>query len=314
MLAVQVRSGLSETFHDGAVAVCGPDGQLIARSGDIERPFFIRSAAKPFQAKVSRDCGADLDGERLALACASHSAEPIHVALVDAILKTAGLEEKDLQCPPDWPLRSAVVRRLVASGEREPRRIWNNCSGKHAAMLAACVAGGFDPGSYLDPGHPLQKRIAAFMSEVGGPVEPLGVDGCGAPVFRTTTASMARAFATLATSPDLASVQTAMHSYPRLVSGTGRVDGAIAAATNAVAKGGAMGTLGVAVRGRLGIAVKCWDGSGTVAGLTAIESLRLLGYLPDHAASILSGFREPPVLGGGRVVGRYETRLRLSWI
>lgn len=122
MLAEQVRSGLVETFHDGAVAIVEPSGELIASAGEIDRPFFFRSAAKPFQAAVAQLCGAGLERERLALACASHSGEPVHIALVRSILGGAGLAEGDLRCPPDWPLRAEAARRLARSGEVAARR------------------------------------------------------------------------------------------------------------------------------------------------------------------------------------------------
>lgn len=313
MLAEQVRSGLVETFHEGAVAIVEPTGDLVASAGEIDRPFFFRSAAKPFQAAISQSCGAGLERERLALACASHSGEPVHVALVRSILEGAGLTEADLQCPPDWPLRAEAARRLARSGEVAARRIWHNCSGKHAAMLAACVASGWDPLGYLNPNHPLQARITGFMDEIAGPVAPVGVDGCGAPVFRTTVRDMARAFGQLANSPDLSQVWSAMHAYPQLVSGPGRPDAAIATAVNAAAKGGARGTLGVALRGRLGIAVKCWDGSEVVAGMAAVESLRLLGELSQYAEGVLERFAHPLVHGGGAVAGSFESRLELRW-
>lgn len=313
MLAEQVRSGLVETYHDGAVAAVGPSGDLIAWHGDIDRAFFFRSAAKPFQAAVSVASGALLQREQLALACASHSGEPVHVALVRSILESVGLTEADLRCPPDWPLRREAERRLSRSGEMAPRRIWNNCSGKHAAMLAACVTSGWDPSTYLAPDHPLQLRITDFMNEVAGPVEPRGVDGCGAPVFRTSVRAMAGAFARLATTSTLAAVWSVMHSYPQLVSGPGRPDAAIATAVNAAAKGGARGTMGVAVRGRLGIAVKCWDGSDVVVGMGAMAALQQLGELSGLAEEQLERFLRPPVTGGGVKVGRFEPKLELRW-
>ena len=180
-------------------------------------------------------------------------------------------------------------------------------------MLAACVASGWDPFGYLNPAHPLQVRIIDFMNQISGPVEPLGVDGCGAPVFRTTVRGMARAFGQLATSPDLSHVWTAMHAYPRLASGPGRSDATIATAVNAAAKGGARGTMGIAIRGRLGIAVKCWDGSDVVAGIAAVESLLQLGELSPHAERVLERFAHPVIHGGGSVAGSFESRLELRW-
>jgi L-asparaginase II len=313
VLAEQVRSGLVETVHQGSVAIVEAGGALVASSGDINRPFFFRSSAKPFQAAVSQSCGADLVPEELAVACASHDGEPVHAALAEQILQRAGLTEDHLQCPPSWPLREAATHRLIRRGAAAPRRIWHNCSGKHAAMLAATVASGWDVASYRDPGHPLQRRIAAFVAEVAGPVTPLGIDGCGVPVFATTARQMALAFSRLATAPGLASIFRAMHSYPALVSGVSNTDAAIATHLHAVAKRGAAGVMGVAVHGGYGLAVKVWDGSAVVAGMTAIAALDQLGALSSTARDRLQSLARPDVRGGGRKVGSFEPRLELRW-
>ena len=313
MLAEQVRSGLVETVHDGAVAVVGPDGKLVAFTGDVERPFYFRSAAKPFQAAVCNRLGANVSREALALACASHDGEPVHVALVAAMLSEAELEERDLECPPAWPLRVSAARRLLASGASERRRIWHNCSGKHAAMLRAARSAGWETSGYLAADHPLQEQITVFMREVGGPVDPVGVDGCGAPVFATTTFGMARAFARLGTDEELADVFAAMHSYPALVSGYGNVDAELATHLDAVAKRGASGCLGLSLRSGVGIAVKAWDGSSETTGVAAVAALDHLGLLTDHARACLAAIAQPPVYGGGRPVGVFRPRVELSW-
>ena len=313
MLAEGVRSGLVETVHDGSVAVVTAAGELIASYGDIDRPFYLRSSAKPFQAAVSQACGAGLVREQLAVACASHDGQPVHVALVESILSGAGLGPEDLRNPPGWPLSGSAYRRLVAAGAPGPSRTWHNCSGKHAGMLAATMASGWDPASYLDPAHPLQTRITDFLRDTAGPVEPIGVDGCGAPVFATTARAMGRAFARLATSTEFLEVFDAMHSFPALVSGVGNVDAAIATHLDAVGKRGAAGVLGVGLRGRLGLAVKVWDGSSLVAGVAALAALDQLGALTPYASELLVKHSHPRVEGGGRPVGRFEPRLELRW-
>jgi L-asparaginase II len=302
-----------ETSHEGAVAVVGVDGSLRAASGDIDRPFFIRSSAKPFQATVSQEAGAGLDSLELAIACASHRGFPAHVALVSAVLAGAGLDESDLQCPFDWPLAPEAQRIVVRAGAREPMRIWHNCSGKHAGFLRACVAQGWPIESYLAPGHPLQERVIAFVSEVGEyDVQPVGVDGCGAPVLRTTVRAMALMFSRLAAESRLAGVFESMHRYPSLVGANGVGDTEIAIATHSAAKGGATGCVGVAVDGRYGIAVKSWDGNGSVANIAAVSALDQIGVLTPTAAAALDPTVRPPVLGGGERVGTLESRLRLE--
>ena len=313
MLAEQIRSGLVETTHHGAVAVVGADGSLVAFSGEIDRPFFIRSSAKPFQAYVSQEVGAGLSPLQLAMACASHRGFPVHIALVESMLGEVGLDETSLQTPPDWPLAPAARHAVLRAGATERGRIWHNCSGKHAGFLRACVARGWPVESYLSPDHPLQREVVAFTTEVGGfPVEPVGVDGCGAPVLRTTARAMALMYSRLATEDRFADVFTAMHRYPALVAANGEGDTEIAVATNSVAKGGAAGCLGVSVEGRLGIAVKSWDGLGQVANIGAVSALTQLGVLTPTATEALAMILRPMVLGGGRPVGRIEPRMELT--
>lgn len=301
-----------ETLHYGSVGVAGPDGELIATVGEVDLPFYLRSAAKPFQAFISQDSGADLQPVELALACASHRGQPVHIAVVQAMLESAGLDESYLRCPPSWPISQLAARRLAAAEETAPRTIWNNCSGKHAGFLRACIASGWPVDSYLHPEHPLQRRIIDFVSEVSGhSVEPVGIDGCGAPVLRTTVAAMARLFSRLATADELAEVFEAMHRYPALVSSNGEGDASIAVAANVAAKGGAQGCLGLAVRGLHGIAVKSWDGSTEIATMAAIAAMERVGDLWTEARGRLERLARPPVYGAGEVVGNVEPRLDL---
>lgn len=295
------------------MAVAASDGTLIARFGEIDRPFFLRSSAKPFQAYVSQQAGAELTPLELAIACASHRGFPVHVALVRSILEIGGLGEDALGCPPDWPLGPTAAQLVLRSGAREPRRIWHNCSGKHAAFLRASAASGWPLDSYLDPAHPLQQRIVEFVSEVGRyAVEPVGVDGCGAPVLRTTTRAMATMFAHLANDPAMSEVFDAMHRYPALVAVNGGGDTEMAITSDAVAKGGAQGCVGVGLRGRPGLAVKSWDGLGHVAYSGAVSGLDQIGALTVTAREVLEPVIHPPVLGGDRPVGRLEPCFELE--
>lgn len=314
MLAVKVRSGLEETSHDGAVAVVDPDGSLIAHAGDIDRPFFLRSAAKPFQAHVSQQNGAGLEPLHLAMTCASHRGLPVHIALVGSILGKAGLDASYLRCPKDWPLNRSARDHLVRKGAQLPRKIWHNCSGKHAGFLGACVASDWDLETYLDPGHPLQQEIVSFVSELGEvSAAPVGVDGCGAPVLRTTTRAMALLFARLGTYSELDEVFAAMHRYPAIVGQNGSEDSSIATATHAAAKGGAEGCLGVALKRGPGVAVKSWDGAMDIAGVGAVATLDSLGVLTDASRRSLEPIARPPQYGGGEPRGFAESRLELRY-
>lgn len=286
---------------------------MLAHAGDIDTPFYLRSSAKPFQAFISQESGAKLEPLELAMASASHRGHPVHVALVESMLEAAGLDESSLQCPEAWPLSPDAARRLHIAGESRQRRIWHNCSGKHAGFLRACVGSGWPVDSYLSPDHPLQKRIIDFVSELGEhPVEPVGVDGCGAPVLRTTTRAMALLFARLACDPSLRGVFESMHRYPALIAGNGEGDSTIAMSINAAAKGGAQGCIGVAVDGRVGVAAKSWDGLGDIAEVAAVAVLDQLGELTGTARSALAETARPAVLGGGNRVGETIPRLELA--
>lgn len=311
MIAQVVRSGVVEATHQGAVVAIGPNGEVIASYGDVERRYFARSAVKPFQVFNSLRFGGGMPQEYVAVASASHGGDPVHVAIAEAILADAGLNESELQCPPAWPLAPPTARRV--GGEKEPRRIWHNCSGKHAAMLRACVRQGWPTDSYVASEHPLQQAnfdlIAEVTEEDPGPV---GVDGCGVPAFQISTIGIARAFARLASDRRMVGIWRVMHRFPMLVSAIDGNDAAIGRAIDAAAKRGAEGLLGVAIRNQAGIAVKAWDGASRAAGVGMIAALDQLGFLTSTARSQLASTARPDVLGGGAVVGSVVPSLRLE--
>jgi len=314
LLAVKTRSGLVETLHDGAAAVVSADGDLVAWSGDIDRPFYLRSAAKPFQAVAAQDAGAQLSTLELSVASGSHDGHPVHVAIVESMLHAAGVGESDLLCPPDWPLSPDAGRRLAREGHAAPRRIWHTCSGKHASWLRASKAQDWPTDSYLEPDHPIQRRIVELVSDLGRyRAEPVGIDGCGAPVLRTTTRAMALLFARLSSQSELGPVFTAMHRYPALTSGTGNGDASIATATNAVAKRGAEGCIGVGVENRFGVAVKSWDGLQAAADAGAVAALSAMGQFSPYVVQQLAVVGRPSIKGGAIEVGEIEPRLELQW-
>jgi L-asparaginase II len=230
----------------------------------------------------------------------------VHAALAAGMLAEVGLGPESLICPPDWPAAPAAVWRLGAAAAAGPQRLFHNCSGKHAAMLRACVHQGW-PLAYTDAAHPLQRAIRDEVAAAAGePPDPLGVDGCGVPTFSTTVAGLARAFARLASDPGLAPAADAMARFAPLTSDGDRPEAQIARWCHAAVKGGAEGCLGVAWLGGLGIAAKCWTGQGAPAAAAAVAVLRLLGILPEHPAAMLAAVANPVVRGGGRPVGRLE--------
>lgn len=301
-----VRSGLTECVHRGSLVITGPDGTVRLAAGDVTSPVFPRSSNKPFQAATALACGAPLAGETLALAAASHSGEPGHVQRVLGMLSDAGLAEDDLGCPPDLPLDEAARAAVLAAGG-VPARRYMNCSGKHAGMLAACVAAGWDTASYLDPGHPLQRAIAARITDLASESPAaVGVDGCGAPLFALSLTGLARAFGRVNAAPEgsaEATVAAAMRANPWMVAGTGRDDTVLMRAHPALlVKGGAEGVHCAALPDGTAVAMKIADGAARARMPVLTAALRELGL----ASAALDELTAGTVLGGGRPVGTVE--------
>ena len=199
LLAHVVRSGFVEGAHHGCAVALDPDGTVVAAVGDVHAPIFPRSSSKPMQAVAMLRAGLRLDGHLLALAASSHSGERYHLDGVTRLLAGAGLAVDALRNAPDLPLDPQERLEWQVAG-RPASALGQNCSGKHAAMLATCAVNGWSTDDYLDPGHPLQKAVAGTLADLAGePVAGTGVDGCGAPVLAISTAGLARAFGTLAT-------------------------------------------------------------------------------------------------------------------
>jgi L-asparaginase II len=301
--AETVRSGLVESIDELTACVVDTSGRTLVAHGEPDRPLYYRSAIKPFQAAVSLELGAELPPEHLAVACSSHAGHPAHLAIVTSILTGADLDESALQTPPDWPLSGRAARLAVARGSTRPRPLFHNCSGKHSAWLAGCVASDLDPGAYLEPEHPLQRRVVERLADVAGlDPEPVGVDGCGAPTLRGSTAALARAFARLGHDDAYAAVRTACSRFPALVAGNDLVNGKLGQWWPGPVKSGAEGLIACAGNG-FGAAVKSHSGSYERATAALGELLRVMGVLSAAAADALADVLAPPVLGGGRPRG-----------
>lgn len=302
LLARQVRSGLVEATNRGAAIAFGPDGNTIFELGDVDRPFFLRSAIKPFQSTVVLESGFELSDEELAVACSSHAGEPAHIEIARSMLERVGLDESHLQCPPGPALADSSRFRLA---DQTPSRLHYTCSGKHAAMLGACVAMGWPVDTYLDPNHPGQIAIAGLVKELtGDEVGPPGIDGCGYPTLRGSVRGMAKAYARLMFDERFRRARIAMTRYPALVGGTHFDESKIALATGGVAKTGAAGLLTIGVPRRFGLAVKAFDGSTAAAATAAAGICARLGAVPVE--SRLDKISSRPLFGGGRVVGAWE--------
>ncbi|HET9250466.1 MAG TPA: asparaginase [Actinomycetota bacterium] len=311
-----VRSGLVESVHLGHVVVCDPDGRVLAALGDPDRVLFSRSSMKPLQAAVSlRRIGDPMPDDLIALMCASHNGETVHVRVVRRLLRAGGLSERDLGCPPDLPMEPEARRTAT-----RPRRITHNCSGKHAGMLLACERSGVDPARYLAPSHPLQRQIVRAIRTATDLDPAIGVDGCGAPVHGLPLRGMATLFARLSRPERLGPLEehaaralAAMRSAPYLVAGRGRSDTRMMQEVpDLVTKVGAEGLHCAAPLGAgIGVAVRIEDGSDRAAAPALIRTLDLLGLLDDGQRAGLASVAAPAVLGGGRPVGALETRFRL---
>ncbi len=303
VVAEVVRSGFVEGHHRGSVLALAADGRRVLALGAPDVPVFPRSSNKPLQAVGMLEAGLDLDGELLALACASHSGEPFHVEGVRRVLDAAGLDESALQTPVDWPVDEAEKEALVAAGGH-PARILMNCSGKHAAMLATCVANGWPTATYRDPDHPLQRQLVATAERLTGePVGATGVDGCGAPLLAFTLAGVARAFATIATAgpgtPEHR-VAEAIRSHPQWLGGTRRdVTALLRGLPGLVAKDGAEGVYVAALPDGRAVALKIDDGGQRARPPVMAAALRALGV----DAPVLAEQAEASLLGGGEPVG-----------
>ena len=317
VLAQVIRSGFAESGHRGALVALAPDGTVLHQAGAVDVPVSPRSANKPMQAAAMLGCGLDLDGELLALAAARHAGEDFHVTGVRKILAGAGLTPDALRCPPDLPLDEDARTAALRAG-REKDRLSMNCSGKHAAMLATCVAAGWPTDSYTDPGHPLQAEIRRTIERLTGEqVAAVLVDGCGAPLFAISLTGLARGFGALVSaepgSPERR-VADAMRANPAWTSGSTRPDRTLVdAVPGLLLKSGAEGVQGMALADGRGVAFKIDDGDGARRAriATAVALLRALGAddLPGTDRAVLDDLAAAPVYGGGRMVGEVRAAL-----
>jgi L-asparaginase II len=310
-----IRSGFEESVHVGSVAVADPDGDLVASAGDPERVVFARSSMKPLQAAVSLTLADEELGDReVAVMCASHNGEPVHVDAVGDVLGRAGLGFGALRCPPDRPLDPGS---LVAS----PDRRYHNCSGKHAGMLLASARQRFELATYRDPDHPLQREVLRAVRGAVGEPRAVGVDGCGVPVHALSLLEMATLFARLATGAGLGDVAagarravTGMQRAPYLVAGTGRVCTAVMEAVpGVIVKVGAEGLVCAGVGDRaVGVAIRTEDGGARAQAPAVVHALASLGAIGERDLEALGSHARPAVLGGGEPVGHLEPVFELS--
>ena len=298
------RGGIEEGIHLGHLAVVDAGGRLHASLGDPGHVTYFRSCAKPFQAIGSLSAGIaaryELGAEHIAIMAASHNGEPRHVELVRDLLHRTGIEESALQCGAHWPYDEPAATAARHQLD-QPLAVFNNCSGKHAGMLAAARALEAPLDTYLDPAHPVQQRIRGVVEAFTGcPPANIhyGIDGCSAPNAAVPLAAMARSFAALLTSTQETprTVVGAMTQHPFLIGGTDRFDTRLMEVTGGrlLAKGGAAGAhcTGDRRSGR-GLAVKLDSGDGTWTAVAVMAALERLGWLDKAEREALSSFARP---------------------
>ena len=342
-ILVEIRRGsIIESIHRGHLAIVDGDGEIVCSIGEPETVTFMRSAAKPFQAIPFLMSGAaerfGFSESEIALACGSHSGEPLHTETAAKMLAKAVLTEKDLRCGAHDPFNADLSRKMIAE-QIPPNQLHNNCSGKHAAMLAFAKHTGANLENYESPENPIQARILETIEKFSGLHRNqigFGTDGCAAPNFALPLKTMAQMYAKLVLPPKdfdgetreaCRRIVSAIMSYPEMVGGslTERLDTEImrAASGKIVSKIGAEGVYTAGIlpspkykRG-LGIALKIEDGEDRRARPVAtLEILKQLGILEPEKSETLQNFAHLKLKNWrgervGEVVPEFELNVEL---
>ncbi|HEY2886317.1 MAG TPA: asparaginase [Rhizomicrobium sp.] len=320
------RGAIVESVHRGSVAILDASGGVVLALGDVETPVYSRSSLKPMQAIPLVESGAadafGLGDEELALACASHSGEPMHVMRVAAWLERLGLGEGDLACGAHPSRYEPVAEAMIRRGEK-PTRIFNNCSGKHTGFLSVARHWDIATKGYEAVTHPVQQAVAKMLRELSdAKALTVGIDGCAAPNFALSLTEFARSAGRMAAPDSLPKERAkasrrllaAMVAHPELVSGTGRTCAMLMRATRgrAAVKAGAEGFYAAWVPEKgLGIAIKIDDGGGRAAETAIAATLEALNLLDD--ANLARSVLQPPILNTrGAVVGERRPAAALA--
>lgn len=317
-LAVVERNGFTESRHAGSAVVLSPEGEVLRALGDVATPVLPRSALKPFIAVAVMSSGVTLRGEDAAIATASHSGTAAHVALVRGLLARASVPESALGCPPAAPGDRTAYEDLVRSGgQRE--RVYMTCSGKHAAMLLACVANGWPLEGYLDPAHPLQRRILDVLERLTGErATATAVDGCGAPVHAISLTGLARGIQKITTaaasSPfalfrEGAALTEAVRENPWAIAGPGQPDTIAIERVGVFAKFGAEGVMVMTAANGTTTALKVLDGSSRASTIIGLRLLAAAGAVEDAAVDRVATELDLWVMGGERRVGEIRATI-----
>ncbi len=309
VLVEVLRGALVESRHRGAAAVVDADGATVFALGDVDLPVFPRSAVKALQALLVVESGAadrfGFGDEELALACASHSGEEGHIAVVMRMLGRAGLDASALACGAHWPINQAAAFALAKTGAASA--LHNNCSGKHAGFLCDACAMGVDRAGYWRPDHPVQQTVRRVLQDMTGVTlgpEQCAIDGCSVPTWAIPLRGLGHAFAKFGSGHGLSRVRaeaaarlrTACGQKPWHVAGTGRFCTEIMKlfGERIFVKTGAEGMFcGALPEQGLGIAIKCDDGAGRAAEAVMASLIMRLLPLGNSERVALARFVRP---------------------
>lgn len=326
------RGPLTESAHRGHIAVTDRTGRIMYASGDPEAFIFARSSMKPIQALPVLESGAadayGFTAREIAILCASHNGEAEHTETVAAMLEKLKLTHTCLLCGPHMPFDAAAAAKLTEAGIK-PTELHNNCSGKHTGMLALALQLGADIADYMNPAHPVQRKMLQTVSQMSGYPEDqivLGTDGCGVPVFGLPLSRLAAAYAEFgalsketdrssARAKAAARIAAALASNPFQLAGTDRYDTRLIEVTRGrlIGKMGAEGVFAVtAPELGLGLALKIEDGAQRAIYPAVTEALLQLEWLTPSEGQELAGFHKPAVRNWkGTLVGQIEPVFRL---
>ncbi|OZQ71135.1 asparaginase [Paenibacillus odorifer] len=327
-LVEEYRGGLLENVHYGAVSVVDEKGSILYKAGDPEHMTYLRSAAKPFQAlpvmKRRIDEVYGLTSKEASLFTASHRGEAFHIETLEALFQKMGLKEESLHCCSTYPLNEEAKAERHRANE-PTRKIFHNCSGKHAGLMGLSKYMGWDIDTYYDPNHPVQQEILemmAYIAEVPKASIPQGIDGCGLPIFALPLHKIAYSYLKLAC-PDLivdtdirkaaAAIAKLMNDNPVMIADTKFVCSELLKDDNLTAKGGAKGVYGIGLRKeRMGISLKVSDGSEQVWPCIIASILERIGYSNQDTIDRLYALVPNTIVNdGGTVVG--ERRAVFQW-
>ena len=316
------RGELTESIHVAFAVAIDETRQPFYSTGDPQYLTCIRSSLKPFQAAASVKAGAvdaaEFNDEELALMCASHKGEEMHVKTAQSMLTKLGLTVDDYECGSHFPSDTLTRHRMIRE-DKEAQPLHNNCSGKHAGMLALAKHLGQGTANYIKKDHPVQRTILKYVQDVSGlETIPTEIDGCSAPTPFMTLETIAGLFQTLAAGnePELKRVFKAMCSCPDLVGGSNHFDSNFIKALTGrgVTKVGGESVRGIALKtqdkGSVGIAIKILDGNFRALPVATMKLLEHLELLTEEELQNLDKFRTKILKNHNQMeIGRIEAHV-----